>query len=208
MRPPSSFRTLCARHIRNFATKAHTRPLLPLTLPLDDPPRLFRLPLFPQAVQGSAFLCVLVSCGTCFLSSTKTSTFIGIFARLCIFIHCDIACFFLCVRFFRPCDPFPVVAPCRTIAPRRRSLTPGSASRRVARVPSHRFAFAFSFRDRVSHPPIFSISFHLTLAIGVTFALFASCSMAHRKLFVCFSLPSAFRAFPSMIRSASSPVFD
>lgn len=29
MRPPSSFRTLCARHIRNFAAKAHTRPLLP-----------------------------------------------------------------------------------------------------------------------------------------------------------------------------------
>lgn len=39
-------------------------------------------------------------------------------------------------------------------------------------------------------------------------SLFASCSMAHRKLFVCFSLPSAFRAFPSMIRSASSSVFD
>ena len=94
MRPPSSFRTLCARHIRNFATKAHTRPLLPPTLPLDTLFCLFRLPLFPQAVQGSAFLCVLVSCGTYVLSFAKTSTFIGIFARLCIFIHCVIACFF------------------------------------------------------------------------------------------------------------------
>ena len=95
MRPPSSFRTLCARHIRNFAAKAHTRPLLPLTLPLDTLFCLFRLPLFPQAVQGSAFLYVFVSCGTCVLSPTKTSTFIEVFARLCIFIHCDIACFSL-----------------------------------------------------------------------------------------------------------------
>lgn len=45
-------------------------------LPFDAPPRLFRLPLFPQAVQGSAFLYVLVSCGTYVLSFTKTSTFI------------------------------------------------------------------------------------------------------------------------------------
>ena len=41
MRPPSSFRTLCTRHIRNFAAKAHTRPLLPPNchpvLPLSTP---------------------------------------------------------------------------------------------------------------------------------------------------------------------------
>ena len=157
MRPPSSFRTLCARHIRNFAAKAHTRPLLPLTLPLDTLFCLFRLPLFPQAVQGSAFLYVFVSCGTCVLSPTKTSTFIEVFARLCIFIHCVIACSSPIRLLLRPCDPFPVVAPRLTIAPRRRSLTPGSASRRVARVPSHRFAFAFSFRDRVSRPHFLDI---------------------------------------------------
>ena len=78
------------------------------------------------------------------------SRFLLVYAYLYI---ASLHVFRLCVCFFRPCDPFPVVAPRLTIAPRRRSLTPGSASRRVARVPSHRFAFAFSFRDRVSRPP-------------------------------------------------------
>ena len=153
MRPPSSFRTLCARHIRNFAAKAHTRPLLPLTLPLDTLFCLFRLPLFPQAVQRSAFLCVLVSCGTYVLSSTKTSTFIGIFTRLCIFIHCDIACFSL-MRLLLP--SLRSFSHCRSAADDRASaplLHPVPHPAEVARVPSHRFAFAFSFRDRVSRPP-------------------------------------------------------
>ena len=101
---------------------------------------------------------------------------LNVYRGFCSFMHIytlrHCMFFLLCVRFCRPCDPFPVVALRLAIAPRRRSLTPGSASRRVARVPSHRFAFAFSFRDRVSRPP-FSISFHLTFAIGVTFALFA-----------------------------------
>lgn len=51
--------------------------------------------------------------------------------------------------------------------------------------------------------------FHFRASIFlISRSLFALCPMAHRKLFVCFSLPSSFRAFPSMIRSASSPVFD
>lgn len=82
---------------------------------------------------------------------------LNVYRGFCLFMHiytfAILHVFLLCVRFCRPCDPFPIVAPCRTIAPRRRSLTPGSASCRVARVPSHRFAFAFSFRDRVSRPP-------------------------------------------------------
>lgn len=86
--PPRAFRVLFAR------LPPSPRQLLPLTLPLDTLFCLFRLPLFPQAVQGSAFLCVLVSCGTHVLSFTKTSTVIEVFARLCIFIHCVIACFF------------------------------------------------------------------------------------------------------------------
>ena len=77
--------------------------------------------------------------------------------------------FRLCVCFSRPCDPFSVAAPRLTIAPRRRSLTPGSASRRVACLPFLRIALS-AIESLVPH---FSISFHLTLAIGVTFALFA-----------------------------------
>ena len=89
--PLSSFRALCTRHISTFAAKALARALLPPTLPPDTLFCLFRIPLFPQAVQGSAFLYVFVSCGTCVLSSAKTSMFIGVFARLCIFIHCVFA---------------------------------------------------------------------------------------------------------------------
>lgn len=103
-------------------------------LPFDAPPRLFRLPLFPQAVQGSAFHYVLVSCGTYVLSFAKTSTFIEVFARLCIFIHCVIACFSPIRLLFRSCGPFPVVAPCRTIAPRRRSAAFVSEPRIAARL--------------------------------------------------------------------------
>ena len=44
-------------------------------------------PLFPSAVQGSAFPVAFVSCGTKALPSAKTSTFIGLFGSLCIFIH-------------------------------------------------------------------------------------------------------------------------
>ena len=172
MRPPSLFHTLCARHIRNFAAKAHTRPLLPLTLPLDTLFCLFRLPLFPQAVQGSAFHYVLVSCGTYVLSFAKTSTFIGIFACLCIFIHCDIACFSLMRSLLPSLRSFPR---CRSAADDRAS-TPLSYTR--FRIPPSRTRAVLSIRVCILFPrsslssPIFSISFHLTLAIGVTFALF------------------------------------
>ena len=119
-----------AREYTQFRRKSPYTPAFAAELPFDDPPRLFRLPLFPQAVQRSAFLCVLVSCGTYVLSFAKTSTFIEVFARLCIFIHCVIACFSPIRLLFRPCDPFPVVAPRLAIAPRRRSadLFPSPAS--------------------------------------------------------------------------------
>lgn len=85
--PPRAFRVL-------FAHLPPSPRQLFAELPFDAPSCLFRLPLFPQAVQGSAFHYVLVSCGTYVLSFAKTSTFIEVFARLCIFIHCVIACFF------------------------------------------------------------------------------------------------------------------
>lgn len=94
---------LCSAMRRHSASARFLRPVrapsaksaaaFAAELPFDDPPRLFRLPLFPQAVQGSAFHYVLVSCGTYVLSFAKTSTFIEVFTRLCIFIHCVIACF-------------------------------------------------------------------------------------------------------------------
>lgn len=197
-----------ARFSRPFrAPSAMSAAAFAAELPLDTLFCLFRLPLFPQAVQWSAFHYVLVSCGTCVLSFAKTSTFIGIFARLCIFIHCDIACFSLMRSLLPSLRSF---SHCRFAADDRAS-TPLSYTR--FRIPPSRTRAVSSIRVCILFPrsslssPIFSISFHLTLAIGVTFALFASCSRAHRKLFV-FSLSSAFRAFPSMTRSASSPVFD
>ena len=179
MRPPSSFRTLCARHIRNFAAQAHTRPLLPLTLPLDTLFCLFRLPLFPQAVQGSAFHYVLVSCGTYVLSFAKTSTFIEVFARSCIFIHCVIACF----------------SPMRLLLPSLRSFSHcRSAAGDRASAPLCRFCFraphrrpacrfrrrSFAFRFSAVVLPLFLISrslFCLMLRDAPqTFCLFFSAS--------------------------------
>ena len=101
-----------------------------------------------------------------------------------------------CVCFFRPCDPFPVVAPRLTIAPRRRSaafVSEPLIAARLAVFVGARLHSVFS----LPRLPLFDFS--------ISF-----CLMPHgaRKLFVCFSLPSAFRAFPSRIRSASSPVFD
>lgn len=119
------------------------------------------------------------------------------FACLCIFIHCVIACFSPMRLLFHPCDPFPDVAPRLTIVPRRRSAAFVSEPLIAARACRFRRR-SFAFRFFTSAPPAFLFSR----------SLFASCSVTHRKLFVCFSLPSAFRAFPSMIRSASSPVFD
>ena len=166
-------------------------------LPFDDPPRLFRLPLFPQAVQGSAFHDVLVSCGTYVLSFAKTSTFIEVLARLCIFIHCVIACFSpMRLLFFVPAILFPLSL---RVGRSRLDAAPPLLFPSPASPPGLPFSSALVcisfFRGRAS---LFLISR----------SLFASCSMAHRKLFVCFSLLPAFRAFPSMIRPASSPVFD
>ena len=160
------------------------------------PPYLFRLPLFPQAVQGSVFLCVLVSCGTYVLSSAKTSTFIGVFARLCIFIHRVITCFSPMRLLFPPLRSFPR---CRSAADDRAS-TPlrRFCFRAPNRRPACRFrrrSFAFRFSRQCLPLFDFSISF---------------CLMPHGapQVFCLFFLPSAFRAFPSMIRSASSSVFD
>lgn len=91
--------------------------------------------------------------------------------------------FRLSVCFFRPCDPFPVVAPRLTIAPRRRSAAFVSEPRIAARLAVFVGARLHSVFSR-SCLPLFLISR----------SLFASCSMTYRKLFVCFSLPSAFRA--------------
>ena len=123
----------------------------------------------------------------------RLSRFLLVYAYLYI---ASLHVFRLCVCFFRPCDPFPVVAPRLSIAPRRRSAAFVSEPRIAARLAVFVGARLHSvFRGRT---PSFLISR----------SLFASCPMAHRNLFVCFSLLPAFRAFPSMIRSASSPVFD
>ena len=141
------------------------------------PPRLFRLPLFPQAVQGSAFLYVLVSCGTYVLSFAKTSTFIEVFARLCIFIHCVIACF----------------SPIRLLFPSLRSFSRcRSEADDRASAPLRRFCFraphrrpGLPFSSALVCIPFFRGSASLFL---ISLSLFASCPMAHRKLLFVFLL--------------------
>ena len=144
------------------ADTAARHPVLPLSTPL-----------FPQAVQGSAFLCVLVSCGTCVLSFAKTSAFIEVF---CSFMHIYTLryCMFFLMRSLLPSlRSFPH---CRSVSDDRAS-TPLSYTR--FRIPPSRTRAVSSIRVCILFPrsslssPIFSISFHLTLAIGVTFALFA-----------------------------------
>ena len=130
-----------------FRRKSPYTPAFAAELPLDTLFCLFRLPLFPQAVQGSAFLCVLVSCGTYVLSFAKTSTFIEVFARLCIFIHCDIACFSLMrsllpsLRSFSRCRS---AADDRASSPLRRFCFRAPNRRPACRFRRHSFAFRFS----------------------------------------------------------------
>lgn len=167
-----------ARFARPFRTpSAKSAAAFAAELPFDAPPRLFRLPLFPLAVQGSAFHYVLVSCGTHVLSFTKTSTFIEVFARLCIFIHCVIACF----------------SPMRLLFPSLRSFSRcRSAAGDRASAPLRRFCFRAPHRRPglpfssalvcipffTSAPPSFfdfSVSFCLMLrGAQQTFCLFFS----------------------------------
>lgn len=104
-------------------------------------------------------------------------------------------------------SPMRLLFPSLRSFPRCRSAADDRASallrRFCFRAPHRRPACRFRRR---------SFAFRFSAVVSPSFllsrSLFASCSMAHRKLFVCFSLLPAFRAFPSMIRSASSPVFD
>ena len=158
-----------------FRRKSPYTSTFAVELPFDAPPRLFRLPLFPQAVQGSAFLYVLVSCGTYVLSFAKTSTFIEVFARLCIFIHCVIACF----------SPIRLLFPSLRSFPRCRSAADDRAS-----APLRRFCFraphrrpGLPFSSALVCIPFFHFRASRFL---ISRSLFASCSMAHRKLLFVF----------------------
>ena len=167
----------------NFAAKARARPLLPPTLPPDTLFCLFRIPLFPQAVQGSAFLYVFVSCGTCVLSSAKTSTFIGVFARLCIFIHYVITCFSPMRLLFSPLRSFPR---CRSAADDRASS------------PLRRFCFRAPNRRRLAvfvGARLHSVFRGSASRFLISRSLFASCPMAHRKFLFVFSA-FGFSRFP------------
>lgn len=98
---------------------------------------------------------------------------------------------------FPPLRSFPrcrSAADDRASAPLRRFCFRAPHRRPACRFRRRSFAFRFS---AVVPPSFFDFSIS-----------FCSCPMAHRNLFVCFSVLPAFRAFPSMIRSASSPVFD
>lgn len=167
-----------ARFSRPFrAPSAKSAAAFAAELPFDDPPRLFRLPLFPQAVQGSAFHYVLVSCGTYVLSFAKTSTFIEVFARLCIFIHCVIACLSPVRLLFPSLRSFPrcrSAADDRASAPLRRFCFRAPHRRPACRFRRRSFAFLFS---AVVPPSFFdfSISFCLMLhGAPQTFCLFFS----------------------------------
>ena len=196
MRPPSSFRTICARHIRNFAAKAHTRPLLPPNRRSTTHPDSFGSLYSRKRRRGAHFFVFSFHVEHTSCHSPKPqrlSRFLLVYAYLYIAI---LHVFLLCVRFCRPCDPFPVVAPRLTIAPRRRSAAFVSEPRIAARLAvfvGARLHSVFSL-PRLSLFD-FSISFCL-MPYGApqTFCLFFSAF--------------GFSRLPSRIRSASSPVFN
>lgn len=186
-RPHTHHRSAMRRHSASArfsrpvrAPSAKSAAAFAAELPLDVPSCLFRLPLFPQAVQGSAFLYVLVSCGTYVLSFTKTSTFIEAFARLCIFIHCVIACF----------SPMRLLFPSLRSFPRCRSAADDRAS-----APLRRFCFRAPHR-RPGLPfssALVCIPFFRGSASRFLFSrsLFALCSVSHANflfVFLCFRL--------------------
>ena len=158
-RPRTLLRSAMRRHSASArfsrpvrAPSAKSAAAFAAELPFDAPPDAFGSLYSRKRCRGAhlfafSFHVEHTSCHS--PKPQRLSRFLLVYAYLYI---ASLHVFRLCVCFFRPCVPFPVAAPRLAIAPRRRSRTPGSASRRVARVPSHRFAFAFSFRDRVSRP--------------------------------------------------------
>lgn len=121
MRPPSSFRTLCARYIRNFAAKAYTRPLLLPNCRSTTRPDSFASLYSRKRCRGAHFFMFSFHVEHTSCHSPKPqrlSRFSLVYAYLYI---ASLHVFRLSVYFFRPCDPFPVAAPRLTIAPRRRS---------------------------------------------------------------------------------------
>ena len=189
--PPRAFRVLFAR------LPPSPRQLLPLNCRSTPRPASFGSLYSRKLCRGAHFIMFSFHVEHTSCHSPKPqrlSRFLLVYAYLYI---ASLRVFRLCVCFFRPCDPFSVVAPRLTIAPRRRSLTPGSASRRVARVPSHRFAFAFRFSAVVLPLFDFSISFCLMLhGAPQTFCLFFLCL----RLFALSLRGSAPHLRPSLIR--------
>ena len=132
------------------------------------------------------------------MSFAKTSTFIEVFARLCIFIHCVIACFSPMRLLFPPLRSFP----------RCRSAADDHAS-----APLRRFCFqaphrrpGLQFSSALVCIPFFR---GRTPSFLISRSLFASCSMAHANflfVFLCLRLfalslrGSAPHLPPSLIR--------
>ena len=188
--PPRAFRVLFAR------LPPSPRQLLPLNCRSTPRPASFGSLYSRKLCRGAHFIMFSFHVEHTSCHSPKPqrlSRFLLVYEYLYI---TSLHVFRPCVCFFRPCDPFPVVAPRLTIAPRRRSaafVSEPLIAARLAVFVGARLHSVFS----LPRLPLFDFS--------ISF-----CLMPHgaRKLFVCFSLPSAFRAFPSRIRSASSPVFD
>lgn len=106
-----------------------------------------------------------------------------------------------------------VFSPMRLLFPPLRSFPRcRSAADDRASAPLRRFCFRAPHRRPACRFRRRSFAFRFSAVVPPSFFDFSIsfCLMPHgaRKLFVCFSLLPAFRAFPSMIRSASSPVFD
>lgn len=186
-----------ARDIYAISPQSPYAPAFAAELPFDARPDSFGSLYSRKLCRGAHFIMFSFHVEHTSCHSPKPqrlSRFLLVYAYLYI---ASLRVFRLCVCFFRPCDPFSVVAPRLTIAPRRRSLTPGSASRRVARVPSHRFAFAFRFSAVVLPLFDFSISFCLMLhGAPQTFCLFFLCL----RLFALSLRGSAPHLRPSLIR--------
>ena len=169
--PQRAFRGLFAR------LPPSPRQLLPLTLPLDTPFASFGSLYSRKRCRGAHFIMFSFHVEHTSCHSPKPqhlSRFLLVYAYLYI---ASLHVFRLSVCFFRPCDPFPVVAPRLTITPRRRSaafVSEPLVAARACRFRRRSFAFLFS-RQRLPLF-VFSISFCLMLrgAPLTSFCLFFS----------------------------------
>ena len=185
-----------ARDIYAISPQSPYAPAFAAELPFDARPDSFGSLYSRKLCRGAHFIMFSFHVEHTSCHSPKPqrlSRFLLVYAYLYI---ASLHVFRLSVCFFRPCDPFPVVAPLLTIAPRRRSAAFVSEPRIAARACRFRRR-SFAFRFSAAAPPAFCF-----LDLFLPHAPWRTANF----LFVFSDF--GFSCFPLRIRSASLPVLD